>query len=286
MPELPEVETIAADLDALLRGKKISGVSLVNKSKVLKTPWAPFRRAVSGARIRRVYRRAKMLIIETSGGLIVFHLKMTGQLIYISKKATVAGGHPIVSTGLTVPNKHTCLVFELPGGARLYFNDLRKFGWVRLMTPAEFADVDKRSGLEPLGRDFTLAYFSAMLAARGGTTIKAVLLDQKKLVGLGNIYVDEALYESRIRPDRRVASLRANEIKALHAAIPKILKHSIKQRGTTFRNFTDPEGLKGNFMAFLKVYGRQNEPCRRCGRPLTKIRVAGRGTHFCAHCQK
>lgn len=285
MPELPEVETIAVDLDGALRGQTLTGVRRLGERSVITSSWLTFRRVLSGARIKRIFRRAKMLVIETSSGLIVIHLKMTGQLIYISKKINLAGGHPIISTGVSVPNKHTRLVFEFKNGGRLYFNDLRKFGWIRLMSAAEFAVVANEVGIEPLEPDFTLAFFKTMLSTRSGTTIKAVLLDQKKLAGLGNIYVDEALFDSRIRPDRRVVSLTAAEIKRLYGAIPKILRQSISQRGTTFRNFSDPGGSKGGYMPFLKVYGRQAKPCPRCGTLLHKIRVAGRGTHFCPQCQ-
>ncbi len=286
MPELPEVETIANDLHEQLKGKTISGVELVDKSQVLKTPWPRFKKEVSGARIKRVFRRAKMLVIESSQGLVVFHLKMTGQMIYVSKKILIAGGHPIASTGVEVPNKYTRLILSLSNGGRLYFNDLRKFGWVKLMTPAEFSLVEKAVGIEPLGSEFTLKFFREMLAHRRKAVIKAVLLDQKKLAGLGNIYVDEVLHLSGVLPERRTGTLTKVEVKKIFQAIPKILKHSIKQRGTTFRNFTDPDGLKGNFMSFLKVYGRKGQPCLKCGRPLLKSRVAGRGTHYCTYCQK
>lgn len=285
MPELPEVETIASDLNAALRGQTISAVRRLGARSVITSSWPAFSRAMSGVKVRRIFRRAKMLVIETPAGLVVIHLKMTGQLIYISKNIKLAGGHPILSTGVAVPNKHTRLVFEFTGGGRLYFNDLRKFGWVRLMSTDQFAEIERGVGIEPLGPDFSLAFFKNMLQSRGGTTIKAVLLDQKKLAGLGNIYVDEALFASRIKPDRRVATLTPSEIKRLQIAIPKILRHSIAQRGTTFRNFTGADGLKGSYMPFLKVYGRQGKSCCRCGSILRKIRVAGRGTHFCPRCQ-
>lgn len=286
MPELPEVETIATDLNRQLVGKSITAIELIDKSKVLKTPLSEFKKRLSGARIKRIYRRAKMLVIESSSGLIVFHLKMTGQLIYISKKLVIAGGHPIASTGVSVPNKFTRLVFSLNNGGKLYFNDPRKFGWIKFMTPEEFRSVDEGVGIEPLSDTFTLEFFKNMLSRRSKAPIKAVLLDQKKLSGLGNIYVDETLFLARVRPDRRIASLTTPEIKAIFQAIPKILSHAVRERGTTFRNFTDPDGLKGNFVSFLKVYGRKGKPCARCGRSLTKSRVAGRGTHYCAHCQK
>ncbi len=285
MPELPEVETVARDLDAVLRGQVFSSVELVEASKVLQTPLPRLRKAIIGHAITRVYRRAKMLIIEQGNSVIVFHLKMTGQLIFVSKKITIAGGHPIRSTGITVPNKYTRLIFTMKSGGNLYFNDLRKFGWVRLMTKDDFIDLEKGMGIEPLEATFTLLFFRSIMARRGRAPIKAVLLDQKYLVGLGNIYVDEVLFRAKVRPNRRTESLTGDELKRIWRSIPLILKKSITERGTTFKNFVDSDGLKGNFMAHLKVYGRGNKPCSVCGRPLQKTRVAGRGTHWCAHCQ-
>lgn len=286
MPELPEVETVAQDLNAAISSKTFSAVELVDDSKVLQTPLPAFKKAVTGQSVKRVFRRAKMLVIELKHDVIVIHLKMTGQLIYVSKKKIIAGGHPIKSTGVDVPNKFTRLVFRFKDGNTLYFNDLRKFGWVRLMTKEAFAEIDRRSGLEPLGPGFTLTFFKNMLSRRGRAPIKAVLLDQKHLVGLGNIYVDEVLFRAKVRPARRVESLKPDEIKRIWQSIPIILNKSITERGTTFRNFLDPDGLEGNFVPHLKVYGRGNLPCKNCGRPLSKTRVAGRGTHWCEHCQK
>ncbi len=286
MPELPEVETIATDLDQVLCHQVISDITLISSGKILKTPLSQFKKKLQGVRISRVFRRAKMLVIETSAGLIVIHLKMTGQLVYVSKKKVIAGGHPIQSTGLRVPNQFTHLVFSFTKGNILYFNDVRKFGWVILVTPEEFADMSRSVGLEPLGTDFTLDFFKNMLNRRSKTTIKAVLLDQKHLAGLGNIYVDEVLFRSGVRPSRIVGSITNQEIKKIWQAIPVVLRHSIKERGTTFSNFIDTSGLRGNFMKYLRVYGRAGQPCVVCGRPLRKTRVAGRGTHWCEKCQK
>lgn len=286
MPELPEVETVARDLHKHLSGQTISSVTSLGKNhNVLKTPLQTLRKQLVGQKIQRVFRRAKMAVIETSQHAIVIHLKMTGQLIYVRQKPLVAGGHPITSTGVTVPNKFTRVVISFKNGGTLYFNDLRKFGWLKLLTAVEYKALHEATGLEPLSKAFTLDFFKKMIKDRRAP-IKAILLDQKKLVGLGNIYVDEVLFKSRVRPHRLASSLTAPEIKKIYEAIPVILKHAIKQRGTTFSNFLDPKGLKGNFMNFLQVYGRGKKNCLVCGRPLEKTRVAGRGTHWCSHCQK
>lgn len=285
MPELPEVETIARDLDHYLPHKTIAAITVIPGSgTMLQTPIATLKKKLAGQKVSRVFRRAKMLIIETKDYALVFHLKMTGQLIYTEKKPLVAGGHPIISTGVTVPNKFTRVVFNFKPGGILYFNDIRKFGWLKLLTREEFKQLEAKTGIEPLSSAFTLNFFQKMVQGRRAP-IKAVLLDQKKLVGLGNIYVDEVLFRSQVRPHRLAASLQPAEIKRIWQSIPVVLKHSIKQRGTTFSNFLDPDGLRGNFMNFLKVYGRGQKACVVCGRPLRKTRVAGRGTHWCEHCQ-
>lgn len=286
MPELPEVETVARDLQKYLPGQVITTITSVGKNhNILKTPLARLKKSLAGKKIVRVFRRAKMVVIETRHHALVIHLKMTGQLIYVNKKPLVAGGHPITSTGVTVPNKFTRVVISFKNGGTLYFNDLRKFGWLKLLTSAEYSSLHTTTGLEPLSTSFTLDFFKAMVKGRRAP-IKAILLDQKKLVGLGNIYVDEVLFKSKVRPQRLASNLTPAEIKKIWEAIPAILKHAIKQRGTTFSNYLDPKGLKGNFMNFLQVYGRGKKNCLVCGRPLQKTRVAGRGTHWCAYCQK
>lgn len=286
MPELPEVETIARDLQRYLPGKTVKAITATPESgKMLHTPLVTLRKKIVGQKVQRVYRRAKMLIIETKTSALVFHLKMTGQLIYTEKRPMVAGGHPIVSTGVTVPNKFTRIVFTFTGSGKLYFNDIRKFGWLKLLTLDELKILDSKTGIEPLSQVFTLKFFESMVRGRRAP-IKAVLLEQKRLVGLGNIYVDEVLFRSKVRPQRLAVSLKPVEIKKIWQTIPTVLKQSIKQRGTTFSNFLDPDGLRGNFMNFLKVYGRGQQACVVCGRPLQKTRVAGRGTHWCAHCQR
>lgn len=286
MPELPEVETIARDLNKHLRGQVIVAITIIGSHSFLHSSFALVKKAVIKTKVKKIYRRAKMLIIDCDQHALVIHLKMTGQLIYTAPKTIIAGGHPITSTGVTVPNKYTRLVIHFKNKGTLYFNDLRKFGWVKLLSKEELQQLETKTGVEPLGPDFTLTFFKTMIAKRGKVPIKAVLLDQKYLVGLGNIYVDEVLFRSKIRPSRRTESLSALEVKKLWQSIPVILNHSIAQRGTTFSSFLDPDGLRGNFMNFLKVYGRGHKPCVVCGRPLQKTRVAGRGTHWCAYCQK
>jgi formamidopyrimidine-DNA glycosylase len=272
-------------LDRYLTGKIIRDIKPVNPGKVLQTPLSFFKRALVGKKVRKVFRRAKMLIIDCGQEYIVFHLKMTGQLIYKDKKTIIAGGHPIVSTGVRVPNSYTRMIFTFSNNAVLYFNDLRKFGWVKLVAAKDFSSHTIKVGPEPLDKNFTFKMFQSALARRSKTIIKAALLDQSVIAGLGNIYVDEVLFRAGVRPSRRVQSLKLTELKKIFQSIPIVLNKSISERGTTFSNFLDPDGLRGNFVSFLKVYGRTGKACSKCGRAIKKTRLAGRGTHWCEYCQ-
>lgn len=286
MPELPEVETISQDLNNYLKKQIVSDIAVVGSEKFIFPSLSSIKKCFIGKKINSVFRRAKLVVMKNETHYLVFHLKMTGQLIYSYNNILVAGGHPIVSTGVTVPNKFTRLIITFKNKGTLYFNDIRKFGWVKLLTKDEFKDLDIKTGLEPLSPDFTLSFFKSLMVRRGRTPIKATLLDQKYLVGLGNIYVDEVLFRAKIRPSRTTESLSTSEIKKIWQSIPVILKQSIKQRGTTFSNYLDSDGKHGNFMSFLKVYGRGGKACVVCGQMIRKTRLAGRGTHWCQNCQK
>jgi formamidopyrimidine-DNA glycosylase len=286
MPELPEVETVANDLNQYLRGKIIARLELIGRHSLVKNSWPDFKKSLQGKKVLKVYRRAKMIVVALESGYLLFHLKMTGQLIYVLKKSLVAGGHPIASTGVAVPNKFTRLIFHFKNGGVLYFNDIRKFGWVKFLKNEAFEALDKATGLEPLSKEFTFKRFEEILQRRSRTSLKAALLDQKHLVGLGNIYVDEVLYNAGLSPKRLAGSLKEKEKIKLFKAIPLILKKSIARRGTTFSDFLDAQGRQGGFAALLKVYGRASLACPRCGAPIIKSRLAGRGTHWCKNCQK
>lgn len=285
MPELPEVETVANDLNKVLTNKKILEIKALDK-KILASSVIALKKQILGQKIKGVRRRAKMVIVDFGQHWLIFHLKMTGQLIFRSKKNIIAGGHPIVSTGLEVPNKFTRLIFKLSDNSFLYFNDIRKFGWAKIINFKDFSDIESSVGHEPLNKEFTLNVFNQLLTRRPKMLIKAFLLDQKLIAGLGNIYVDEVLFQAGVRPIRRVKTLTNLEQTKIFKAIPIILKKAILKRGTTFSNYLDGHGSKGSFVPFLKVYGRANKPCKNCGQLIEKIRVAGRGTHYCPKCQK
>lgn len=299
MPELPEVETIRRDLSRYLLNRKITSVNILS-SKIASPAAKTFQTRLAGQRIKEIARRGKLLIFRFSSSeiILLIHLKMTGQLIYLDKANMIAGGHSLkpqaavspdnfeTSVGGELPNKYTRAVIEFEKGGHLFFNDLRKFGYLKLVSEKELEKLLRNNyGPEPLTSDFSLAAFEKILESKA-TKIKALLLNQKMISGLGNIYVDESLWSARIDPRRPAGSLKAAETKKLWTAIQRILKLAIENRGTTFNNYVDSQGKKGNYSRFLKVYGRKGEKCPNCQRPIVKAKVAGRGTHYCAYCQK
>ena len=291
MPEMPEVETIASDLSEKICNKEIASLKLLSPNSVKNTPLF-FKKNLIGHDFKKISRRGKLLIFKLSENFLLIHLKMTGQLIYIDQQNRLAGGHSLKSgsfsssVGGELPNKHTRIVINLKNGGRLFFNDLRKFGYLKIVTPAELTKIlENNYGPEPLTPEFSVKYLEKLLAKRN-IKIKVLLLDQKLVAGLGNIYVDEALFASGIRPDRLASSLKSSEVRKLFLEINVLIKKAIKYRGTTFSDYVDSKGQKGNFSKFLKVYGRKNENCLKCGSPIIKIKIAGRGTHYCSNCQK
>ncbi len=297
MPELPEVETVRRDLSRHLIGEKVRSVEVFFPGSVQVSPQlakdGDFSSQLIGQAVTGINRRGKLLIVSFSSGLyLLAHLKMTGQLVYVSASGgLVAGGHSLPedddnpdTIGRGLPNRFTRVKISF-GSGDLFFNDLRKFGYLKLATLEEMEGVVSSGyGLEP-GRNFDKEDFRAAIT-RPSSAIKAVLLDQKIIAGLGNIYVDESLFAAGIRPERRSSSLSEDEIYRLWESIDRIIAAAIEARGTTFRDYRDAEGKKGNFSAQLLVYGRAGEPCAKCGAPILKKKQGGRGTHFCEHCQK
>lgn len=284
MPELPEVETIVSDLNKKLKNKIIIAFKILDK-KVVQSSQDDFKK-VAGKKVGSVERRAKMIIFNFGRDFLVMHLKMTGQLVLKTKNNVSAGGHPIIGIGKELPNKFTRLIFEFNDTSKLYFNDVRKFGWAKIINQDDFEKLDAEIGVEPLSKDFTLGYLEKIIANRKKLTIKQAIMDQKHIAGIGNIYADEALFMARIKPFRRSSSLKPAEIKKLWQAIPKILKFAVKHRGTSFSDYIDAQGETGNFIRYLKVYGRAGEKCRVCGNLILKKKLGGRGTNWCDECQK
>jgi formamidopyrimidine-DNA glycosylase len=295
MPELPEVETIVRDLSGFLVSKKIVEISIKNplagrEDGQLNFSLPVFRKRIVGQSVRSISRRAKTLVFELDRDFLLIHLKMTGQLVYQDchqdRCETVAGGHPIVGVGNELPNKFTRVVLGFDNGSQLYFNDVRRFGWLKLVSLEGWSAYERSLGKEPLDGGFTLEYFTASIHKKKNSTIKQAILEQKYFVGVGNIYADESLFAAKINPARKVASLDPLEVKLLWQAIPKVLKSAIRHRGTSFNDYRDARGEKGNFVKLLKVYGRAGQPCTICGQPLSKTKIGGRGTVWCDRCQK
>lgn len=214
------------------------------------------------------------------------HLKMTGQFFFVSGKEITGGGHSqAAKDSQNLPNKHTRVAFYFSDDSALYFNDMRKFGYLRLTDGAGVAKAKARFGAEATDPKFNTATFHTRISKKQNP-IKATLLDQGLISGLGNIYVDEALFRAKILPSRLSSTVSLSELKDIISASRKIMNHSIKVGGTTFQHFLDTKGNTGNYSNHLKVFGKHGQPCPTCTSPIQKTRVAGRGTHFCAKCQK
>lgn len=288
MPELPEVETVRAGLDALLPGKIVANVTHDWPKGFPNTP-SDVAQFLVGAKVLRVKRRAKVLLIEldTKYSLVV-HLKMTGQLVFRDKSVRFGAGHPNESLVGDLPDKSTRVIFDFTDGSKLFFNDQRKFGWVRLLPTAEVPNIDfmLKVGPEPLADDFAAKDFVGRMRRRDRSGIKAVLLDQTVIAGVGNIYADESLYAAKIHPMQRVVDVPDGQLHDLYRELRAILRLSIEKGGSTDKNYVDAEGKRGSYLTFAKVFRREGKECPRCGAVITKLRVAGRGTHVCPVCQK
>ena len=289
MPELPEVETVRIGLSALLPGKRISSV-WHDVDKSFPNPQADVDQFLIGAKVVLVKRRAKVLLIELSTKYsLIIHLKMTGQLVYRSNddNERFGAGHPNNSLIGQLPDTSTRVILDF-GDAKLFFNDFRKFGWMKLLPTAEVPHIDfmAKLGPEPLAADFTATDFRTRLLRRPKSSIKAVLLDQSVVAGVGNIYADESLWGAKTHPATLVKDASTIKLNTLFNELQYVLKLSIEKGGSTDKNYVNAEGKKGSYMSFARVFRREGKACPRCGTTILKTRVAGRGTHWCPHCQK
>ncbi len=287
MPELPEVETIKLGLSVILRKRQVKGVEH-NWHKSFPNAPADVDKFLVGSRIKEVRRRAKVLIIDLDTDYsLVIHLKMTGQLVFRSSSTNFGAGHPSDSLVGKLPDKSTRVVFAFEDGSNLFFNDQRKFGWVRLLPTVEVENLDffKKVGPEPLGDEFLAKDFASRLMRRKNSGIKAVLLDQTVVAGVGNIYADESLWAAKIHPETKVLDVPTAKLKKLYEELRRILKLSIEKGGSTDRNYVNHEGKRGSYLRFAAVFRREGQPCPRCGTTIVKTRAAGRGTHICPVCQ-
>jgi len=267
VPELPEVETIRAQLAPRLEGRALIRVEILDPR--LTRPYDLFEvvEELEGDRVVAVERRGKYLVLRLESGLVLLvHLRMTGSFGF-------------------APTSHERAVLELDDGSRLVYRDVRRFGtWLVLEDGDAALHLSRRNGPEPLGPRFTAEWLAARLAARRAA-LKAVLLDQRVVAGLGNIYADEALWRARLSPLRPANDLMPEDVRRLHRAIRAALKKGIERQGSTLRDYAAPDGSSGVMQEEFRVYGREGEPCPRCRTPIAKARVGGRGTWFCPRCQ-
>jgi formamidopyrimidine-DNA glycosylase len=285
MPELPEVETIRQDLRQKILRTSIQTVE-VRRAKIVKGKSKAFIAELEGASFVEIDRIGKLLLFRLSTGAhMAVHLKMTGQLLYRFGDTLIAGGHTFPPVHEHLPNKHTHVIITFTNGSVLFFNDMRLFGYMSLLSDDEREKIWKTYGPEPEDKVFTAEYLLQIIKRRT-ISLKAVLLNQELVAGIGNIYADETCFLAGVRPQRKASSITKKEATRIVEAARQVIALAIKERGTTFNDYRDPEGRKGNFVQFLKVYGRGGEPCAVCGRALIKTVVAGRGTVYCGTCQK
>lgn len=286
MPELPEVETVRRGLSELIIGKKIVS-QLHDTPKGFPNATADIEQFLIGSVITDVRRRAKVLLIDLSTDYsLVIHLKMTGQLVYRGDHVFGAG-HPNESLIGELPDRSTRVTLTFSDDSKLFFNDQRKFGWMKLLPTIEVPNIDfmKKVGPEPLEADFTAEEFAGRFARRARTNIKAAILDQSVVAGVGNIYADESLWGAKIHPKRLVSTITSTEFEDLHTELRAVMNLAIEKGGSTDKNYVNAEGKRGSYMDFARVFRREGLACPRCDTEIIKFKAAGRGTHICPNCQ-
>lgn len=289
MPELPEVETIRRGLEEKVLGRLVLKV-VVSNPVALRSSKESFEKVLRGKSFDKIGRRGKMLIFflkkDNSGEdrFLLVRLGMTGRLVYFGKEDALWGSNSYENKN-SYSSRHCHIVFCFKGGGSLLFCDVRRFGYMEIVDKEKLEEKLAAFGPEPLGSGFTLVAFRRTLEGRKGN-IKAFLLDQKRIAGIGNIYADEILFDAGISPLRNIQSLSSDEVKKIYTSIKKILKRAVEKRGTTFSDYVDASGNKGSYKNSLKVYGRGGKDCLGCSGKVKKIIVAGRGTNFCDRCQR
>ncbi len=318
MPELPEVETVRRGLAELLPGRVVARVTVFDSPKSFPNAPAEVEQFLYGARVTAVRRRAKVLMIDLDTRYsLVIHLKMTGQLVFrqwysrassannpgpgdkhaqivtrdttqIPDASNFAGGHPNDSLIGELPDRSTRVQIDFTDESRLFFNDQRKFGWVKLLPTDEVVNLPfmQKVGPEPLDPQTRAEDFIQRIRRRQNSMIKPALLDQAVIAGVGNIYADEALWAAQIHPQTRVKNVSDQQLNTLFTELRHILQLSIDQGGSTDKNYVDAEGRKGNYLTFAHVFRREGQACHRHpDQEVIKLKVSGRGTHVCPVCQ-
>ncbi|MFY9484202.1 MAG: bifunctional DNA-formamidopyrimidine glycosylase/DNA-(apurinic or apyrimidinic site) lyase [Patescibacteria group bacterium] len=287
MPELPEVEILRRGLQNTIVGKTIKDIEVRHRKSFLVGG-----DDIIGAKVQSVNRRAKLLYVPLSNGKsLVIHLKLTGQLIYTKDGPNsdgLVGGHPQKVYDQVPPHKHTHVIVEFTDGSHLYFNDLRKFGWMRVVLHGQEATaMGGELGVEPLSKDFNVKAMAALAARRPGMWVKQFLMDQSLIAGIGNIYSDEILYCAKVHPFRRVKTITGIEWRRIVSCTPKILNWSVAAGGTSFSAFRNLSGALGTFYSLAKAYQKDGNKCsRKDGGVIERKKMGGRSAHYCPVCQK
>src|SRR3989344_5689267 len=289
MPELPEVEVIKLGLQKRIVGLKLTKIQVLSLKSFIGNP-----NLVEGKKVLKVWRRAKILGIDFTGEMtLLFHLKMSGQLVWKGesgkgKGETFIGGHPTSDMIGKMPNVHTRVIFGFNDGSHLYFNDQRRFGWVKVTRSVILSEAKDliNLGPEPLERGFSWRVLKENLLKHKSQPVKVAIMDQSVVSGVGNIYANETCFNAKLDPRTKVNQMKDEQFKDLHSGIIRALREGIKHGGSTRVHFVDSEGHKGYFLDYAFVYWRDKHPCKVCGTEIKKISLGGRGTYFCLHCQK
>lgn len=289
MPELPEVETIRRDLEKSILKQRIVEFELRTasqfKGKIKAEKFFP------GKKFNKISRTGKLLIFEVSepDNYLLCHLRMTGQLIHTSAHTQISsrrnGYSKTKQEESAYPKKHTHITIKFENGDSLFFNDIRKFGYMQLVNGRELQKIISKFGIEPLTDNFTLKKFQQLTKNRT-LNIKSFLLNQALIAGIGNIYADEICFHSGIKPSTKLDKISGDKLEAIFSNCQKVIAKAIRERGTSFSDYRDGKGEKGNFLNYLEVYGRQGKNCLKCQSVIQKTKVGGRGTHYCPKCQK
>lgn len=287
MPELPEVETVCRQLDPELRERRIERLEILDKRWCRPVPPAELEAAVGGARIRRLGRRGKYLLLSLDGErTLVMHLRMTGNLVLVdgSSKLDPSEGMRLYEGERSTSARHLRARFALDDGRELWFTDPRRFGEAFLVADTDLAGRFARLGVEPLSGEFTAEALAEVAAGRAAP-LKSFLLDQSAIAGVGNIYADEALFRARLHPLSPTGSMKPEHREALRAAVVAALEAGIDGGGASIDDYRDGRGEKGRMQDEFLVHTREGEPCPSCGGPIARIVVAGRSTYYCPACQ-
>lgn len=281
MPELPEVETIVRRLRGLVVGKIIARVTVFRPKSFIGDPVQ-----LVGLPILDLTRRAKLIRFHLPNQQnILVHLKMTGQLIYIDDTTRVGGGHPTADWVRALPSAYTRVHIDFTDGAHLFFNDQRVFGWLRMFTDDEVAQELAKLGPDANDPDLTLPYFAHKITSRK-LPIKPLIMDNSIIAGVGNIYACDALNLARLNPWRPGNSLTSEEVQSLFDSIRQVIARGIELKGATVQHFSHVDGFSGSYQLEARVYGRLGQNCYNCGMVIGKKKLAGRGTYYCAQCQR